>query len=591
MKTRETVTAILVALLVVQLTIPFVVGKVKADIAETGSSWIDYPGNHWLDFNETVGSVTCGNSTVFHLQDLTLEAWIKPNSTVESGSDLLHYHHQFGAIVSCRSEGTGWLGWWLGFDYSRGELLFYFTIGSGTFYKFYSSQTVWYNTSWYHIACTYNRTNYNNVKLFVNGTLDSQGNATEAIYYDTQSPSKLVIGAQVPIPPAYTETTQFGGFVDEVRIWNISRTQGEIQGAMERTLNTTETTDRNLIGYWRFDEGPSSDTSHDYSVYHNDAILTLSPFVPSIPPATNTNPNEFISTLGFVINADNLILILFEMWITGLTLMLGKICFGSIIGLFFSSQKAVFEGETVEQYRKRAGQAYKIMGSFFAGLAMLALWIFFPANSPIAYTGIVTGVAFFMALWLFQVNIRNNESRCYKSLKNRVLGVAGIVFAALFTIEFVPALYLYLVPMTAHLGLLYSSGWWSVLLATLSIAGLILTILMTLRLYDRSLVLTIRGCTGETYTGSSYGKVHIDYRGQPFGRGEIRGDSDLARCTICGKNVKMQGGGYYCPNCFYTVCMVDVQKNPMTAWQLKCPKCQTPLLEIADAYDKNFGDF
>ena len=47
------------------------------------------------------------------------------------------------------------------------------------------------------------------------------------------------------------------GMIDEVRIWNITRSQEQILSTLSDTLGTQyySTNDSGLVGYWRFDEG------------------------------------------------------------------------------------------------------------------------------------------------------------------------------------------------------------------------------------------------------------------------------------------------------------------------------------------------
>lgn len=296
------------------------------------------------------------------------------------------------------------------------------------------------------------------------------------------------------------------------------------------------------------------------------ATVSLVPRVMASINATNTDPGDFFSTFTFVMNADDLMFVLLSMWVIGLSFMMGKICFGSYFGLFFGSIEAAYHGESQAQYRGRAMQAYKGTGAFFAGLFLVALWLGLPQSRSVPAGAI--GFTFFLALWLFQVNTRNNRSRSEVSIKNRILGVAGIVFAIIFTILFIPPLFFNFVPMTHHLGLLYSSGWWSILITTLSIIGFVLTVLMLLRLYTRSFTLTVHGSNQETYLPEPGENVHIDY---PDGvTPHIRGDSDKATCTLCSHNVKRQGGGWYCPRCYYTVCKHCVLQKGMimAAWNL-----------------------
>ncbi|MCJ7713299.1 LamG domain-containing protein [Candidatus Bathyarchaeota archaeon] len=130
------------------------------------------------------------------------------------------------------------------------------------------------------MTLTYDRSLQNgNIKFYVNGTLDSEHDHTVSIRHKDQ---QLNIGTYVD---------DYAGLIDEVRIWNVARTQSEIQETMMRTLDETEVTTPNLVGYWRFDEGTGIN-SKDFSIYGNDATLLndiewYSPGVSIIPEFSN----------------------------------------------------------------------------------------------------------------------------------------------------------------------------------------------------------------------------------------------------------------------------------------------------------------
>lgn len=65
----------------------------------------------------------------------------------------------------------------------------------------------------------------------------------------------------------------FQGLIDEVRLWDVVRTESQIHGNMNRRLSGNE---EGLIGYWRFDEA-SGDTARDYSKGGNHGILINEP--------------------------------------------------------------------------------------------------------------------------------------------------------------------------------------------------------------------------------------------------------------------------------------------------------------------------
>jgi hypothetical protein len=63
------------------------------------------------------------------------------------------------------------------------------------------------------------------------------------------------------------------GILDEVRVWNVARTQAQIQANMNHSLSVPQA---NLVGYWRFDEG-SGTTVSDSSGQGKTGTLQNSP--------------------------------------------------------------------------------------------------------------------------------------------------------------------------------------------------------------------------------------------------------------------------------------------------------------------------
>ena len=69
----------------------------------------------------------------------------------------------------------------------------------------------------------------------------------------------------------------FNGKIDEVRIWNVARSQSQIQSTMNTILSQEyySSPDSGLVGYWRLDDG-TGQTAADLSYYGNDATLGTS---------------------------------------------------------------------------------------------------------------------------------------------------------------------------------------------------------------------------------------------------------------------------------------------------------------------------
>ena len=228
-----------------------------------------YEFNYCLDFNGINSSVVCGYSQIFDLHNITVEAWVNPQYDVQVGSDGI-YGHDWGTIVHHRPStyDAEFHGWWIGFSYDSGSLDFHFSYDFDESFNpvaYHTNKTTWYSDTWYDIAVTYDPDLPNgNIKFYINGTLDSEYDLSSHPINDYEY-SPLQIGIQ-------NGTDPYAGLIDELRIWNYSRSASEIQTTMQRVLNSSEVLNPNLVGYWRFDEGNGT-TTRDYSIQKNDGVL------------------------------------------------------------------------------------------------------------------------------------------------------------------------------------------------------------------------------------------------------------------------------------------------------------------------------
>ena len=102
---------------------------------------------------------------------------------------------------------------------------------------------------WYHLAATYDGSN---VGVFVDGKSIKSEARSGLIKIDT---SELAIGKG---DPEWSSGEHFDGALDEIRIWSVARSLGEIQAGMNRPLTGKE---RGLVAYWNFDDGTAEDRS------------------------------------------------------------------------------------------------------------------------------------------------------------------------------------------------------------------------------------------------------------------------------------------------------------------------------------------
>ncbi len=146
--------------------------------------------------------------------------------------------------------------------------------------------------SWTHVAGTYNGTN---LCLYINGTLVDQSNYSSNI---GAGEIGLYIGG-------YTSEF-FNGLIDEVRLWNVVRTQSQIQASMYQTLTGSET---GLVGYWPMDADYTTDAGlkavADKTANHNDLLVQYDAKLVAFPqgvqpqfPITTFTHSEWLAVNG-----------------------------------------------------------------------------------------------------------------------------------------------------------------------------------------------------------------------------------------------------------------------------------------------------
>lgn len=125
---------------------------------------------------------------------------------------------------------------------------------------------------WIHMAGTYDG---EKVILYINGYEEDIVPASGPITYTYNN--SLLFGAEAGYYdyPSPDGAFYFHGEIDEIRIWNIARTQQEIISTMNSTLAGNED---NLIGYWNFDNGTANDatTNDNHGNIYGDTELIVS---------------------------------------------------------------------------------------------------------------------------------------------------------------------------------------------------------------------------------------------------------------------------------------------------------------------------
>ncbi|MBL7818414.1 MAG: VCBS repeat-containing protein [Saprospiraceae bacterium] len=117
--------------------------------------------------------------------------------------------------------------------------------------------------NWHHIAMTWQRNTTNGFKSYLDGQLVAQTNT-----FNTALPNLtgLYLGS-------FGGASEFmNGTIDEVRVWNVVRTQTEIQAGMNADLSLPQT---GLLMYYKFNHGTANSNNATATQLLNSANTTL----------------------------------------------------------------------------------------------------------------------------------------------------------------------------------------------------------------------------------------------------------------------------------------------------------------------------
>ncbi len=264
---------------------------VHNDIEKTGNHGVTIlptgAAHRALHFNGQNAFVQVPDSDSLHLgTQATLEAWIRP----AAGEDEARIINKEDG-VDCDTErsfslGIAQIGQNRGFP-SAG--FFLGEVGSCEWIQIYDEKVI-ETEKWMHSAVTID-TAIPIVRLYINGELVEE---TDRLKNGQKIPHKPIRNHGLPLRigglPPYSDTF-FGGQIDEVRIWNVARSQDEIRAAMYRRFQCEQ---EGLVGYWHFDEA-SGDGVRDSSGHGNDGVkngpVSVKSDVPLGPPNYSGDTN------------------------------------------------------------------------------------------------------------------------------------------------------------------------------------------------------------------------------------------------------------------------------------------------------------
>lgn len=104
--------------------------------------------------------------------------------------------------------------------------------------------------NWHHVAAVYNPSASSTISLYVDGVLDVAG--TPSVPVNTSS-GNFQIGMRVDA------VKNFVGDIDEVRVWNVARTQAQLVADMNSEFCVIPS---NLVSYYRLNEGTAGGSNN-----------------------------------------------------------------------------------------------------------------------------------------------------------------------------------------------------------------------------------------------------------------------------------------------------------------------------------------
>ena len=198
-----------------------------------------------------------GTAAISTLRTVTVEAWVKPVGTIRTR--ILTKPLMVGSQIALdRESDTRLFGetWSMGVG-TRPSTSLQANLPAGT---------------WSHIALTFSA---DTLRIYVNGIEVGSSQSAQM----ATSLNDYFIGKGLD------RTASFNGNIDELRIWNVARTQAQLQANRSVLLPGNEP---NLVGYWNFDEG-TGDVIHDKTSGNNTGRLGDSVGADSSDPAWSTD--------------------------------------------------------------------------------------------------------------------------------------------------------------------------------------------------------------------------------------------------------------------------------------------------------------
>lgn len=163
--------------------------------------------------------------------DFSVSYWFSPNYEIKNGWRKVNDH----AVLVGFGDNPGASGMDPMGDIGPDGRLRAYLYGLNGFPDVYSHKSIWAAQSWNFITITYKSGPPHTLKLYLDGKLEDSMTTNINPAYDRYiTPNNFYIGGNAP----YTGEKGFLGIIDEVKIYNYSLTEPEIQNFYSQDLNS-----------------------------------------------------------------------------------------------------------------------------------------------------------------------------------------------------------------------------------------------------------------------------------------------------------------------------------------------------------------
>ncbi len=262
-------------------------------------------GNSALAFNGTNQYVALGAAPSLNSTSFTVETWfMRTGAGISTNTGNSGLPSVIPLVTKGRFEqdtpANLNMNWFLGIDTATSTLAADFEdTANGGNHPFYGSKPIT-NNVWHHAAVTFGSGTWS---LYLDGALDT---TASGVAFTPEATSTQHAALGTAMNSSGTPDGYFAGRLDEVRVWNVVRSAGQIAAARDLEL----TSGTGLVGRWGLNEAAGIDVHTSAGSVNGLAVNGPSwvagfvPPAPDLPPAAPTGLAASASRAGIALSWD-----------------------------------------------------------------------------------------------------------------------------------------------------------------------------------------------------------------------------------------------------------------------------------------------